>query len=187
MNIAIIGASGNVGSRIVAEAAHRGHEVTGIARKLEHLMHDSHVKASKGDLTHPEELIAALKGKDIVISSVKFQDGKASTLLSAAKQAGVKRVLVVGGVGNLEMETEAQASREWIADLENESDVSWTYMSPPKTFNPGDRTGKYRVSNDSPVTDAEGHNAISIEDYAVAMIDEIEKPQHERNRFTVGY
>jgi putative NADH-flavin reductase len=203
LKIAIIGASGNVGSKLVNEAIARGHTVTGIVRHPQALIHNEHVVAKKGDIRHTVELAETLAGHDVVISTVKFQEASVNDLLKAVKNSGVKRLLVVGGAGSLEVapgkalidtpefpevyKPEASAGREWLKVLRKEGDLSWTFLSPSALFIPGERTGKFRLGKDQLLVAENGESSISMEDYAIAMLDEVENPKHIRERFTVGY
>ena len=203
MKIAIIGASGNVGSRLVHEALQRGHSITGIVRRPELLEHNKKIVAKKGDIAHVDELADLLKGNDVVISTVKFQGTSVDHLISAVKKSGLKRVLVVGGAGSLQVASgqalvdtaefptmykpEASAGRDWLNALKKENDLDWSFLSPSAIFIPGERTGEFRLGDDQLLMRADGKSLISMEDYAIAMLDEVEKPTHIRKRFTVGY
>lgn len=203
MKIALIGASGNVGTRIVAEALSRGHQVTGIARNPEKLPAKSGLTAKKGDASDPNALAKVLAGHDAVVSSVPFRSTKAAQVIGAAKKSGVKRLLVVGGAGSLEVapgvalidtpqfpeiyKAEASAGRDFLNALRAEKELDWTYLSPQAFFVPGERTGKFRLGDDQLLIGADGQSRVSMEDYAIALVDELEKPAHSRRRFTVGY
>ena len=203
MKIALIGASGNVGSRILAEALRRGHTVTAIVRHPEKLAARKGLKAVRGDITEPTSLAALLRGHDAVISSVRFVDADPRKLCDAVRAAGVRRLLVVGGAGSLEVKPglllvetpdfrqewkpEATAGRDFLRALRQVQDLDWTFLSPSAQFAPGERTGQFRLGTDQLLTDASGKSWISMEDYAIAMLDEMETPRHVRRRFTVGY
>jgi hypothetical protein len=134
---------------------------------------------------------------------VRFLDTDVRSAVGGAKKAGVKRFLVVGGAGSLEIapgsvlvdspnfppayRAEASAGRDFLNMLKTERELDWTFLSPSAFFNPGERTGKFRVGKDQLLAGADGQSKISMEDYAVALADEIERPQHRRQRFTVGY
>ncbi|MFK3692996.1 NAD(P)-dependent oxidoreductase [Agrobacterium tumefaciens] len=200
--IALIGASGNAGSRILKELSDRGHEVTAIARHPEKIATLRGVVAKTGDVFDGEALAALLRGHDAVISSVHFTASDPKTLIEAVRASGVPRYLVVGGAGSLEIapgqrvvdlpdfpaayKAEATKGAEFLDLLKHEKELDWTFLSPSAEFVPGDRTGKFRIGKDSLLSNEAG-SRISFEDYAVALVDEIEKPQHSRQRFTVGY
>jgi len=200
--IALIGASGNAGSRILKELSDRGHEVTAIARHPEKIAILRGVVAKTGDVFDGEALAALLRGHDAVISSVHFTASDPKTLIEAVRASGVPRYLVVGGAGSLEIapgqrvvdlpdfpaayKAEATKGAEFLDLLKQEKKLDWTFLSPSAEFVPGDRTGKFRIGKDSLLSNEAG-SRISFEDYAVALVDEIEKPQHSRQRFTVGY
>ncbi|MBO9536241.1 NAD(P)-dependent oxidoreductase [Herbaspirillum sp.] len=203
MNIAIIGATGNVGSRILEEALRRGHSVIAIARDASKIAARANVTARSADVHDTAALAAALQGADAVVSSGRFANFKAADLLPAVKQAGVKRLAVVGGAGSLEIapgkalidtpefpaeyKPEASAGRDFLNDLRNEKDIAWTFLSPSALFVPGERTGKFRLGQNQLLVAADGKSSISYEDFAIALLDELEQPKHVRARFTVGY
>jgi len=203
MKIAIVGATGSVGSRLVTEALNRGHEVTGISRHPEKLPSNPKLHGKAGDVAKPDELAALLKGHDVVISTVRFQHTDPHAVISAVKKSGVKRLLVVGGAASLETapgvplfdsphfpdayKPEAGAGLAFLKVLRGEQDLDWTFLSPAGMFPPGERTGKFRVGGDQLMTDAAGKSSISQEDYAIAMIDEVEHPKHVKRRFSVAY
>ncbi len=203
MNVALIGASGNVGARILAELLQRGHHVTGIVRHPERLKPRAGLTPKHGDVLDPDTLVPVLRGHDAVISSVRFVDTDAGPLIEAVKRAGVDRLLVVGGAGSLEVEpgvqlldtpgfpdqfkAEASAGRRFLGALRDEPELVWTYLSPSASFVAGERTGSFRLGTDRLLVDDDGESRISFEDFAVAMVDELEEPRHPRQRFTVGY
>jgi putative NADH-flavin reductase len=203
MRIAIIGATGNAGSRIAAELLNRGHQVTGIARHPDKLDPRSGLIMVQGDVKDEAGMAKLLAGHDAAIHSVRFLDTDVRTAVGAARKSGVKRFLVVGGAGSLEVapgtalidtpafpppyKPEAGAGRDFLNALKAERDLDWTFLSPSIFFSPGERTGKFRLGKDEVLTGADGQSKISMEDYAIALADEIEKPQHSRQRFTVGY
>lgn len=200
--IALIGASGQVGSRILKELSDRGHTVTAIARHPEKIAALPHVTAKAGDVTDKAALAALLAGHDVVVSAVRFRDSDPHVLIEAVRQAGVKRYLVVGGAASLEVapgqrlldqpdfpeayRPEATKGAEFLEVLKQEKELDWTFLSPSAEFVPGERTGKFRLGKDNLLGSEQG-SRISFEDYAVALVDEIEKPAHSRQRFTVGY
>jgi len=204
MKIAILGISGRVGSRIANELLQRGHAITGIARKTEGVAERPNLTLKAADATSVDALVSLLRGHDAVISATRFADGiDAATLIAAAKRSGVPRVLVVGGAGSLEVapgkalvdtpdfpeayKAEALAGRLFLDALRAEKDLDWTFLSPSALFMPGERTGKFRLGGDGLLADEKGKSWISMEDYAIAMADEVESPKHSRRRFTIGY
>jgi putative NADH-flavin reductase len=203
MKLALIGATGNVGSRLLAEALHRGHSVTAIVRQPGKLAPQPDLTERIGDVRKPDALAEALRGHDAVISSVRFVDSDEPSLVAAVKKSGVSRLLVVGGAGSLEVapgvalidtpqfpaayKVEASAGRDFLNALRRETELNWTFLSPSALFVPGERTGRFRVGGDQLLKDKDGKSWISMEDYAIAMLDEVETPKHPRQRFTVGY
>ncbi|OUM02014.1 NAD(P)-dependent oxidoreductase [Variovorax sp. JS1663] len=203
MNIAIIGASGSAGSRIVSEALARGHQVTGIARHADKIASRDDLRVAAGDVAQPGALAELLAGHDVVVSAVRFQGFDLEDLLEALRRAHVPRLVMVGGAGSLrtasgglwldappfpeEVKGEARAGAEKLKALRAQRDIDWTFLSPSALFEPGERTGRYRVGSEELLTDANGESRISQEDYAIALLDEVESPRHRRERFTVGY
>jgi hypothetical protein len=202
MKVAVIGATGRAGLPILKELARRGHEVTAIVRNPEKVQAQANVTPKKGDVFDTDGLAAQLKGHDAVISSVHFLQSDPVKLIDAVKASGVKRYLVVGGAGSLEVapgvtlvstpefpalyKDEATKGGEFLALLRQEKDLDWTFLSPSALFVEGPRTGTFRLGKDQLLTSEKG-SSISFEDYAIAMVDEVEKPAHSRQRFTVGY
>jgi putative NADH-flavin reductase len=203
MKIAVIGASGNAGSRITAELARRGHAVTAIARTPERIAVLANVTPTKGDLMDQAALTGLLAGHDAAISSVHFLASDPLMLIGAAKDSKVGRYLVVGGAGSLEVapgvrlvttsgfpvayKAEAEKGAAFLDLLRAEKELNWTFLSPSALFSAGERTGRFRLGTDQLLTAADGKSWISFEDFAVALADEIERPAHIRRRFTVGY
>lgn len=198
MKIAVIGATGNVGQRLVAEAERRGHDVIAISRSGRAV---GNGRAVQADLTDKAGIAGAIEGADAVVLSVKFQDLDVEALLDALK--GAKRLLIVGGAASLYVapglqlidtegfpdfiKVEAEPARQALARIQQEKALDWTFLSPSVFFGPGERTGQFRLGKDELLTAADGKSHISYEDYAVALLDEIEQPHHSRQRFTVGY
>jgi putative NADH-flavin reductase len=201
-HVALIGASGRAGSPILKELSDRGHKVTAIARNPEKIAALPNVTAKKGDVFDKNGLTTLLKGHDAVVSAVHFTASDPGTLVEAVRASGAKRYLVVGGAGSLEVapgkrlvdqpefpaayKPEALKGGEFLALLKNEKEIDWTFLSPSAMFVPGERTAKFRLGKDALLTNDKG-SSISFEDYAIALVDEIEKPAHSRQRFTVGY
>ncbi|WP_018700127.1 NAD(P)-dependent oxidoreductase [Amorphus coralli] len=200
--IALIGASGNAGSRILRELSDRGHAITAIARNPDRIAALPGVMAKAGDVHDKESLATLLAGHDAVVSSVHFLASDAQLLIDAVRASGVKRYLIVGGAGSLEVAPgarlidqpdfpeiyrgEAAAGIAFLDRLKGADDLEWTFLSPSAMFVPGERTGSFRLGKDRLLATEEG-SSISFEDYAVALVDEIERPAHVRQRFTVGY
>ncbi|MEA3207213.1 MAG: uncharacterized protein QOE70_270 [Chthoniobacter sp.] len=203
LKTALIGASGNVGSRILAELLDRGHEVTAIVRRPENLWLRDGLSVKRGDVSDEIGLPQLLYGHDAVISALRFGSTDPQALLRAVKRAGVKRLLTVGGAGTLEVapgvqfldtpefpaayKPDALAGRYFLSVLRGELQLHWTFLSPSASLEPGERTGEFRLGKDQLLVNAAGESRISIEDYAVALVDELERPRHNRQRFTVGY
>lgn len=201
-HIALIGASGSAGSRILKELTDRGHRVTAIARHPERIAQLPGVTAAKGDAHDLQGLALALRGHDAVVSAVNFTSSEPQTLIEAVRASGVKRYLIVGGAGSLDVapgqrvidlpdfpeayKAEASGGAAFLEQLRQETELEWTFLSPSAEFVPGERTGQFRLGKDALLIDEQG-SRISFEDYAVALVDEIEKPAHVRQRFTVGY
>jgi uncharacterized protein len=203
MKIAVVGASGNAGSRIVAELARRGHAITAIARSPEKIAPQPGVTPTRGDVMDQGSLTRLLAGHDAAVSSVHFLDFDPVKLIGAVKDSKVGRYLVVGGAGSLEVapgvrlvttpgfpvayKAEAEKGAAFLDLLAGETQLNWTFLSPQALFTAGERTGKFRLGTDQLLTAADGKSWISFEDFAVALADEIERPAHIRKRFTVGY
>ncbi|GAA1831221.1 NAD(P)-dependent oxidoreductase [Actinomadura chokoriensis] len=207
MKILLIGATGMVGSRIADEARRRGHEVTGVTRSGG----AGTAKAEAGDAAAIGGLAA---GHDAAVLSVPPpRDGSETTgpllaatrgVLDGLRRAGVRRLIVVGGAGSLEVapgvrlvdtpefpemyKSEALAAAEQLGVIRAEAgDLDWTYISPAAVIQPGERTGTFRLGGDQLLADAEGNSAISAEDYAIALVDELEKGNALQRRITAAY
>jgi len=203
VKIALIGATGNVGSKLLSEALSRGHRVTGIARHIEKLEGRNGVTARQVDLADEGKLADALRGHDAIVVSVRYQHNDVRHAIAAAKAAGVKRILFVGGAASLEaspgvrlldtpgfpdvIKVEAAPAALALDRIRAETSLDWTFLSPSIMLVPGERTGKFRIGGDQVLKDEKGESRISQEDLAVAALDELEKPRHIRKRFTVGY
>lgn len=208
MRIFLIGASGMVGSRILAEALSRGHEVTAAARNPEKIAAAPGVTAVKADVFAPAGLAALAKGADVIVTAVSPRStGDAVTeahrigdaVIALARETGL-RLVVVGGAGSLKLpdgtpvvdtlpdlyKAEATGFRD-VRDTIRASDIDWTFFSPAGLIQPGARTGTFRLGTDTLVIDAKGNSSISAEDYAVALVDELENPSHRKQQFTIGY
>lgn len=203
MKIAVTGASGRAGSAITAELARRGHSVTAIARNPDRIAKLANVTAVAGDANNRAALAKLWAGHDAAVSSIHFTASDVETLIGAARDSAVARYLVVGGAGSLEVapgvrlvttpnfpaqyKAEAEKGAAFLDRLQREKELNWTFLSPSALFEPGSRTGKFRLGDDQLLVDSAGKSWISFEDFAVAMADEIERPAHARKRFTVGY
>lgn len=213
MKIALIGATGFVGSAILKEALDRGHEVTAIVRHPDKLTPHAKLHLKKGDVYNEDEVAQLVTGHEAVISAfnpgwsnpdIYNQQVKgARSIINGVKKAGMKRLLFVGGAGSLEVKPGVQsvdlpgfpteykqgalATREALNMLRKETNLEWSFLSPSADLSPGQRTGKFRLGMDQLLKDAKGESRISVEDYAMAMIDEVEKPKHICRRFTAGY
>jgi uncharacterized protein len=212
MRIALIGASGFIGRAILKEALARGHEITAIVRDPSKLAPTKNLEIKAIDALDTPALAAALAKLDAAISA--FSGHAHSNVLEdyllgirsiihATKAANVPRLLVVGGAGSLEVapgvqlidtphfpeqyRATAEGARRALHVLQNEESLNWTMLSPSALIEPGPRTGQFRIGMNQLLTDANGKSHISTGDYALAMIDELEAPKHERRRFTVGY
>jgi len=217
MKVALIGASGFVGSAILKEALDRGHEVTAIVRNPENitLQHD-HLKIIKADILDTDQVAKAVAGTDAVISAYnpgwsnpdiyeEFLKGSRS-IQAGTKAAGVKRYIVIGGAGSLEVAPGVQAvdtpdfpaaikpgataARDYQGIIKEETELDWTFFSPAFEMHQGTsgvRTGTYRTGLDTPVFNEEGRSILSVEDLALVIIDELETPKHIKQRFTAAY
>jgi putative NADH-flavin reductase len=213
MKIAVIGASGQIGAFIRDEALARGHQVTAIMRHPEKIpVQDPRLHVVKADILK-DKVDELVKGHDAVISAYNpgwknpdmynQQIEGYKRIISGVKESGIKRLLVVGGAGSLEVAPGVQvldtasfseqvkkgvlATREVLYMLKEEKELEWTFLSPPTSIAPGERTGHYRVGKDQLLKNKEGESKISTPDYAVAMLDELENRQHIRERFTAAY
>jgi uncharacterized protein len=209
MNVVVYGATGNSGKEIVKELLSRGHTVTGVARNVSSLKAEKGLTVKTDDLSKVDAIAAVIKGADAVVSAyapppdnVDALIGVTEREIAAVKKAGAKRLLVVGGAGLLEVAPGVTLIKSGYLPAEylpiatahekalgvlRASDINWTYLSPGAYFVPGERTGKFRLGTKELVSDAKGESKISFADYAIALVDEIEKPAHERGSFSVGY
>ena len=209
MKITLVGGTGQAGQRILRELLDRGHSVTAVVRDAAKVAAREGLKVVQGDVTDEASIVAASKGADALVSAygpgpehAELLVPATKHLLAAAKASGVPRFLYVGGAGALEVApgvtliASGHLPAEWVPiahahadalELARKSDVNWTSLAPSALFEAGERTGKFRLAKDSLISDENQQSRISLEDYAVALVDELEKPQHERQRFTVGY
>ncbi|HEY3824333.1 MAG TPA: NAD(P)-dependent oxidoreductase [Bryobacteraceae bacterium] len=215
MKIAIVGATGFIGSKVRDEAVSRGHIVTAITRSSDKLPKNDHIIPAPGDVSDVPLLARYFQGQEAVIhayapgrgidpvESKEKQRAGTLSIIAATKAAGIKRLLAVGGAGSLEIrpgvahfdtpefpaayQGGARATAQIKDLLKAEKDLEWTFLCPSTSITPGERTGKFRLGGDQLLIGADGQSRISVEDYAVAMIDELENPKYTRQRFTVGY
>lgn len=203
MNIALIGATGGIGSRILDEALRRGHRVTATSRDPKKLAARSGMTAKTANTADVASTAAVLRRHDAVVVSVKWNEADIHQVLEAIRNSGVKRCLFVIGAGSL-IRKDGRTHFEHMAEkgiqpptskpaalafdeMKKATDLDWTAISPAASIQPGERTAKFRLGLDHLVEDAEGESRISREDFAVAILDELEKPQHARKRFTAAY
>lgn len=216
MKIALIGATGFVGTAVLAELLQRGHQVTAVTRHPQKLSPRPALAAVAADATDPAALAAAVRGHDAVVSAFNpgwsepalydlFMQGSAA-IERGVEDSGVRRLLVVGGAGSLfvapgvqlvdtpefaghvpaNVVPGAKAARDALNALRGNTRLEWTFLSPPASLTPGERTGAYRVGGDDLLMDGDQPAGISVADLAVAVADEIEQPRHVRARFTVA-
>ena len=214
-NVLLIGATGFVGSAVLNELVSRGHKVTAVVRNIEKLAKSDLVDAVKEDVANVDAIAKLAEGKDAIISAYNpgWMSPEIATLitenypkiLEAAKKSGVERLLIVGGAGTLfcapglrvvdsgAIPEEIMGGVHPLGDfylntLMNENDIDWVFFSPAGVFDQeGKKTGNYRLGKDDLIVDAEGNSHISVQDYADAMVNELEKPAHHKERFTIGY
>ncbi|MES4908653.1 MULTISPECIES: NAD(P)H-binding protein [unclassified Streptomyces] len=214
-NIAVFGANGTIGSAIVREALDRGHTVTAVVRDPAKVTErHANLTVTTGDVLDAQSVAAAAKDHDVLVSAVGGGDGPghiatikpaAVALTEGLRTLGgqAPRLITVGGAGSLRTPDGKQvwdapglpdfllqimhAHGDALDYYRTVTDVDWTNISPAAMIEPGTRTGSYRTALDDLITDDDGNSTITVEDYAVALLDEIEQPSHRRQRFTVGY
>lgn len=215
MKVAVIGATGFVGQNLTTELASRGHEVIAIARNVDSVAKNENVTVKTADVNNTASLADALKGADVVVSAFNagwtnpnlyadFIKGS-EDIQKAVKDAGVPRLIVIGGAGSLfingeqlvdgpdfpaEYKAGATAARDYLNTIKNEKDLNWTFFSPAIEMHPGidtGRTGNYRLGLENPVFNAEGRSILSVQDLAVVIADEVASNQHAKQRFTAAY
>ncbi|KAA2243223.1 NAD(P)-dependent oxidoreductase [Chitinophaga agrisoli] len=215
--VALIGASGFVGAHILQELLNRGHQVTAIVRNPEKITTEHpNLVVKKGDVYNEDAVAALVSGMDAVINAFNpgwdnpniyadFMTGS-KAIQAGVKKAGVKRFITIGGAGSLEIapgmqlvdtpnfpaqfKDGATAARDYLNILKEEKDLDWTFLSPAiemSPAHPGERTGLYRTSLDTPVFDEDGRSRLSVEDTAIVIVDELEQSNHIRRRFTAAY
>jgi putative NADH-flavin reductase len=217
MKIALIGATGFVGTALLKELIDRGHEVTAISRHPENIKLKSPlIHPVKGDVLDAQQVANLVKGHDAVINAYnpgwtnpkiyeEFLAGSRA-IQAGVKKAGVKRLVVIGGAGSLEIapgvqlidspafpaeyKPGASGARDYLREISQEKDLEWTFFSPAILMNhdtSGTRRGNYRLGLDNPVFDDQGKSVLSVEDLALVIVDELEHPKHIRQRFTAAY
>ncbi|HEX6704249.1 MAG TPA: NAD(P)-dependent oxidoreductase [Albitalea sp.] len=213
MKIALVGPTGFVGSKVLAEALQRGHQVTALARNPSKLAAHAGLTVVQGDATDVEQLARAVAGHDAVVSAYNAPRGTDDfrdrylqgfqTVVEGVKRSGVKRLVMVGGAGSLfvapgvqlcdtpqfpaEYRTEALAARDALKQITEERGLDWTFVSPAPLLQPGPRTGRFRLGGDQVLMDGDKPGRISVDDLAVAIVDELESPRHVQRRFTLAY
>jgi len=216
MKIVVFGATGNIGRRIVAEASNRGHQVVGVVRDPAAVATpDPRVELRRGEATDAGSVAELARSADAVVSAISPRPNArglpapslaaaARALIAGVREAGTKRLVVVGGAGSLEVapgkalmdqpgfpdayKAEAGEGREALAVFRGEAHgLDWTYLSPAVEIGPGARTGHYRTTGDQLLADPVGKSFITYEDYAVALVDELERPRHVGRRVGVAY
>jgi putative NADH-flavin reductase len=213
MKIALIGATGFVGAPLLEELLQRGHQVTVLARKPGKLASRPGLSVVQADAQDAAQVRQAVAGHDAVLSAYnpgwtvpdihdQFLQGTRA-IYAGVREAGVRRLLVVGGAGSLfvapglqlvdtpqfpaEYKQGALAAREALNLIRQEQTLDWTFLSPPILLTPGERTGKYRLGSEAPLMNGEAPGTISVKDLAVAIVDEMEQGRHLKQRFTVAY
>jgi uncharacterized protein len=209
MKVVVYGATGNAGKEIVKELLARGHQVTAVARNPDSLKASPGLTVKTDDLSNVDAIAAIIQGADAVVTAYAPPPDNPDALvdvtrreIEAVKKAGNLRLLVVGGAGLLEVAPGVTLiksghlppqylpiaeSHEKALVVLRASNINWTYLSPAAFFIPGERTGHFRLGTKELIADSKGESKISFADYAIALVNEIEKPQHERSSFSVGY
>jgi putative NADH-flavin reductase len=216
MQLVILGAAGHVARRIAREALDRGHQVVGVVRDASRFQpYDDRLQVVEGDATDAASIARVARGADAIVNAISPRPSPAGrpasslvasarAIIAGAREAGVKRIIIVGGAGSLEVapgvqlvdtpdfpdlyKGEALAGRESFAVYRTESEgLDWTYISPAIEIGPGKRTGKFRTGRDQILVDDQGKSFISYEDYAVAVVDELEQARNPRRRIAVAY
>jgi putative NADH-flavin reductase len=216
MHIVLFGANGNIARRIAREALDRNHEVTAVVRDTSTFgPYDHRLKVVQGDAMDAASVARAARGADAIVNAISPRPSPAGrpassltdaarALIAGAREAGVKRLLVVGGAGSLEVapgvqlidtpgfpdlyKAEALAGRDALETYRAEAgDLDWTYISPAAEIQAGERTGRYRTGGDQLLVDEKGNSSISYEDYAAALVDELEQGRYRGRRMTAAY
>ena len=204
MKVALVGATGKVGTPLTRELVSRGHTVTAITTHPDDVLDLPGVTSVAGDANDRGTLPGLLAGHDVVLSSIQFRKTDHDALIKSVKASGVARYFVNGGCGTLlapgtttrimdtpefpaDFAPSAAAAARFFERIQQETELNWTFLSPPPGIGPGERTGVFRVGRDELLTRPDGPAEISFDDYAIAIVDELENPTLVRQRFTVGY
>ena len=203
MKIAVLGATGTVGGKVVGEATNRGHQVTAVARNTGALTPQAGVTVKALDIADSTALAETVRGHDAVVITLKHQTFDVMKALDAIKAAGVKRVLIVGGAASLKnkdgirlidtpgfpdfIKVEAEPAAVALDKIREVIDLDWSFISPSMMLGPGERVGKFRLGLDDLLVAENGESKISYDDLAAAIVDELEQNKHIRQRFTAGY
>ena len=209
MNLVLYGATGRAGSRLLHEALDRGHSVKAVVRNASALEAKPGLSLVTGDLSEGSGIAAQIKGADAVVSAYAPPQDNTDMLLEvtqrlveAVRQANGPRLMVVGGAGTLNVArgvplidsgylpaewTKIAQSHAKTLEMLRHCSIEWTYLSPAAYFEPGERTGRFRIADDDLLTGEDGVSRISMEDYAIALLDELEQRRYVRRRFAVGY
>jgi putative NADH-flavin reductase len=209
MKVVLYGATGNAGERILKELLGRGHKVTAVVRDQTKIQSQKELTLQSGDLSDSSKIAKAVEGADAVVSAYgpglntpNDLVGVTERLVAGVKQSGVARLLTVGGAGTLEVSPgvllldSTMLPAEWkpiakahldALQILRASDLDWTCLAPAAFFEPGNRTGVFRLGLNNLIVNEKGESKISMEDYAIALVDELEKHAHPRQRFSVGY
>jgi uncharacterized protein len=211
MKVVLYGATGTIGTRILKELLSRGHVVIAVVRDSSKLKAEKNLTIETGDIMSADSIAKLAWGAEVVVSAYGPPADPAKmgqlveatrALVDGARRAGSPRVIVVGGAGSLEVSPGLQivdaptfpdaykpialAHRDAFYAI-RDADINWTYFSPAMMIQPGERTGKFRLGKDALISDDKGNSSISAEDYAIALVDEVEQGRHTRQRFTIGY
>ncbi len=209
MKIVLVGATGQAGSRILKELLERGHSVTAIVREPAKLAARLRLTVVEGDIADEAAVASLSRGADALVSAYgpgpehpELLASATAHLLAAAKESGVPRFIFVGGAGALEVSpgvtliASGHLPAEWMPialahaealEMARNSGLNWTCLAPSAYFEAGERTDNFRLGTDMLIMDEQKNSRISFEDFAVALVDELEHPRHERMRFTAGY
>ena len=209
VRVVLTGATGRAGSRILRELLARGHQIIAVVRDRGMFQPESGVAVALSNLSDSNQIAEIMRGADAVISAYGPPPDNTDELIEVTKRlidavagSGMNRFLMVGGAGSLEVAPGVSLSDsgklppEWMGiaksheealDVLRSCAIDWTCLSPAGFFEPGERTGKFRLGTDNLIVDGQGQSRISMEDYAIALVDELERPQHRRQRFSVGY
>jgi uncharacterized protein len=203
MKLAIVGATGFIGQYIFNEAVNRKHQVLALVRNPTKVLIAEGVEAKGVNVKNSIELTAALAGQDAAVISMHYENQDIASIIDAVKKSNVKRVLFIGGAASLEVapgvqlldtpefpeqwKATATAAKNLLIILKGEKELNWTYVSPSAFIEPGERTSKFRLGSNQLLLNEKGESRISTQDFAIAVLDELENPHYTQQRFTVGY